>query len=250
MRLTFTTEVYCLSITLKIMKFFPNLASGLRTVFGTIRLLILVLGVFWLIGISLAGFVSSKANPSERGPILNTAAQVVLDLPAVSIPVGTNVDQPGSVALGNLRGDLRLDSLSRDPAVVATLRRTAFPTVFAMTLFGWFFFGYLRAVCANLERGEVFTDRSFQAIRGVGISLIVYGVVDAVLKLWASQVIADFIHGHVATSVLRLGAVQLRFSQMGYVSATTTVVSGAFVLLMSEAFRQGLAMKAENDLTV
>jgi hypothetical protein len=127
----------------------------------------------------------------------------------------------------------------------------------ALIVFCYIMFSSLACVCANLERGEVFNEQNLRLVRRIGLYLIGYSLLGAGLEQWASFVLSGYFDQHVAltgfaTSVPftgRSGALQFGLTP-GMFTAQGGLLIGLLVLVVAEAFRQGLNLKTENDLTV
>ena len=114
--------------------------------------------------------------------------------------------------------------------------------------FGWILLGSLRNVCANIEQGEIFSEKNLSLVRNIGVTLLVLGLVSIGLELWATHVMDGYLRDHVVLS----GATgALHFNLLpGFLSTPAALVTGCLVLVISEAFRQGLSLKTESELTV
>jgi len=156
-----------------------------------------------------------------------------------------------------LRGTLQVDLASNDAALASAFRQAIFPSMAVLIFF---------CLCAlhrparrvrQPRRGEVFNEANLRLVRRIGVSLIAYAVISAGLEIWASHVLGDYFHRHVVLTGLQAslpfagGAQTLQYHlSPGLITAEGGVLIGLLVLVVAEAFRQGLNLKAENDLTV
>ena len=237
-------------------KIFPNLAGGLRFYFGVARILAVVFAAFWILILTL-GPSLQKLLFVDEPKLMVSVGDASLKTEPNAVGLKSDTARPGSLAVVNLRGAFQADLLSNDPALASALRWTVFPSIAVFTALCWLLFSSLRGVCANIERGEVFTESNLRLVRSTGLMLIAYSVIAFATQLWASHVMSGYLTQHVSLTGITtgsqfpggLGAVRLSFST-GAISVEASLVAGCLVLMMCEAFRQGLALKSENDLTV
>lgn len=237
------------------MKIFPNLAGSLRFYFGLARALVVLFAALWLVTLT---FGPSIRKFLGAGPGLMVAVGEA-SLQTAPNAVGLSADRasPGSLLLGGLRGSLKFDLLTKDDALLSALRWTVFPTIAVLVAFSWLLFGSLRSLCANIEKREVFSENNLRLVRNIGWILIGYNLTGFAVQLLASHVMGGYLSQHVALTGLQtglqfpggLGAVRLSFPG-GQFPGGIGLVTGGVVLMLSQAFRQGLALKTENDLTV
>jgi hypothetical protein len=237
------------------MKIFPNLAGSLRFYFGLTRALIIVFAAFWLVTLT---FGPSIRKFFGAGPGLMVAVgEASLQTAPNAVGLSADSASPGSLLLGSLRGSLQIDLLTKDDALLSALRWTVFPSIAVLVAFSWLLFGSLRTLCANIERREVFSENNLRLVRNIGWILIGYNLTGFAVQLLASYVMGGYLSQHVALTGLQtglqfpggLGAVRLSFPG-GQFPGEIGLVTGGVVLMLSEAFRQGLNLKSENDLTV
>ena len=237
------------------MKIHPNLPGALRFYFGIARFLCLVLAAFWLLTLTLSPWIQKQFIDEPK--LMVTVGEVLLRVDPTAVGLNSDSAKPGSLGLSSLRGTLRADLISKDAGLVSTLRWTVFPSMALLIAFGWVCFGSLRNVCANLEKGEVFSEQNLRLVRGIGLVLMAYSLASLLVGFWAAHVMNGYLGSHVTLTGLSAGAHiptgsgALRFLMpAGLISVEGGLVTGCLVLLLSEAFRQGLNLKTENDLTV
>ncbi len=237
------------------MKIFPNLAGSLRFYFGLARVLAVLFATFW--------FVTLTFGPSIRkffgdGPgLMVSLGEASLLTQPNAVGLSADSAKPGALLLHDLRGALQIDLLTKDAALLSALRWTVYPAVVAFVTFSWLLFGSLRALCANIERREVFSEDNLRLVRNIGWLLIGYSLAVVAVNLLAVHTMGSYLQEHVALTGLKtdgqfpagLGAVKLSFSSTPFPSELGLVM-GCLMLMLCEAFRQGLQIKTENDLTV
>ena len=233
------------------MKILTNLPGNLRALFGFLRFLTILMVAFWLLMLTFNTWIQKRFVDEPK--LMVTMGEVSLATAPGAVGLNSDSAKPGSLDLQSLRGTVQVDLCSKDTALVSALRWTMIPSMVVAIAFALFLFGSLRNVCANIERGEVFSDNNLRLVRGIGLTLIVYSLVGAGLEIWASHVMGGYLNQHVVLSGLQVpsGSGAMRFNlSPGVISYPGGLVTGCLVLVVAEAFRQGLKLKTENDLTV
>jgi hypothetical protein len=191
-----------------------------------------------------------------------------------SLPAGTHfgplpinfLGQPGSVALRATNGDsdftvtaLRgsiILFVEKAGGLIEVVKHYGLPLILINTIFFAVLFDLLRRLFRNVGRGESFTRQSVYLVQIVGASLIVFSLVSAFAESWFFHAILTYLSQHAVVTVsgtsLRLPAPHGMAipSGSGFPFGSPVFFSGLLVLALSEVFRQGLALKNENDLTV
>jgi hypothetical protein len=144
----------------------------------------------------------------------------------------------------------------KEPAAAVEVFKTyGLPVLLIYALFLAALFELLRRLFGNVGRGESFSAQSVRLVQIVGGSLIVYSLVSAVAESW----FAYAMYGHLAkhTEILISGTpVQLPQAErpplFGFNAPllSSGFLAGLLVLALAEVFRQGLALKRDNELTV
>lgn len=235
------------------MKTTPNLAGSLRFYFGLARALCMVFAAFWLLSLILTPWIQKLFMDDPN--LMVTVGEVMLRTDSSAVGLNSASAPPGSLALSSLKGTLQMDLISKDSELVSTLRWTIFPSIAVFIAFAWIIFGSLRNICANIEHGHVFTEENLRLVRRIGFALLTYGGASLVAGLWATHIMNGYL-SHVMVAGLPVDPQfsaqgMLRFLMpQGLFSVEASVVTGGLVLMLSAAFRQGLHLKTENDLTV
>jgi hypothetical protein len=237
------------------MKVFSNLPGTLRVLFRFLRLMTIILGVFWSLTLIYNTWIQKGFGNDAR--LFVTVGEI--DLPAAPGVLGlsSKTAMDGSLSFSSLRGRLQADLASNDDRLTSVLRWAIVPSMAALIVFSYILFGALGKVCTNLERGNVFTEENLRLVRRIGVILIVYSLVSGVLEIWASAILGSYFFQNVVLTGLAAsvpfgtGTGGLHFGLLtGLFTNQGGVLIGALVLVVAEAFRQGLALKTENDLTV
>lgn len=150
------------------------------------------------------------------------------------------VTQEGLLASVEFREPVRL-KISMPPEHWETRRGTivigAFAVVAMLGLF-LYFLRLLRQIVLSLEEGNPFVSQNAKRLRIMGALMIVGGF---------AKTISEFAMSGYADTVLRPGG----FSLDGHLGLDfTSLIVGLSVIVLSEVFRIGAAMREEQELTV
>lgn len=227
------------------MKLFTNLPGSLRFLFGLLRTLSVLLATLWLLALILGPWIQKQFSDEPR--LMVTVGEVMLKVDPAVVSLDADNTKPGSLALSSMRGTLQMDLISKDADLVSAMRWTIFPAMAVFIGFTWVFFGSLSCLCANIQCGEIFSERNMCLVNRIGLALIAYSVAGMLAGLWGSYVMQEYFTRHITLTGFQAGS-----GSMGFLapSGFGALVAGCLVLVVSEAFRQGLALKTENDLTV
>ena len=236
------------------MKLFPNLAASLRFYFGVARALTLFMGAVWFLVLVCAPLIRRNVDDAK---LMVSVGDISFETPPGSVKLTSSTAKPDSLKVARLRGALDADLISKDSALSSALRWTMFPTIVLFVTLTWLLMTALRAICANIECGEVFTETNVRLVRNAGVILIVYSIAGFAVNLWSAHSMNSYLVQHV--SLIGLGADPQLAGALGKVHFTPAssmfpgesgFVIGLVILLLAQAFRQGLNLKTENDLTV
>lgn len=232
-----------------------NLPRNLRALFQFLRFLsmlsLIMLPAHFLVELALGKEfleVRGAGGPVEVGEVSLKFSGPPLTLQSAA-PAG-----PGA-EVRMVTGHLHVDQHRMQPGEWRPLLLLKLATRLMSALWGVLLFGYLRDLCARAETGEVFSERNVETVRRLGIGLLAFGglslVAASVLEFWLLRGAENLHLSDEWTHLLRLdpefGA--LNFSRI-LDQGGASLLFGALVLLLTEAFRQGLKLKTENDLTV
>jgi hypothetical protein len=234
---------------------FTNLPRSLRVLFTLFRIATVSLTVFWIANLTVNTWFLKRS--AEHPPLIVSMGEIGLKTSPDSIKLNAHSVKSGSIALTELRGTLQLDALSDDSALMSALRWTMIPSMAVFGIFSWFLFGALRKICANLERGDTFSENNGSLVRKIGITLIGFSLAGFAAELWGAHIMGRYLASHVSLAGSLLGIASAEAGEIlnfhvnaGQFPNFSGIVAGCLVLLISEAFAQGLKLKAENDLTV
>lgn len=175
-------------------------------------------------------------------------------------PVTVDVfGQPGSVVLAHSKfaamlinggAQVRIDDAH---GLVEVVKHSGLPVALLTVVYFMLLFGLMRRLFANVGRGDSFTRQNVRLVQLIGFSLLIFSVVSALAEGWFEYSVFTFLSHHasfqVSGAAFRLpqtGDFNLEFGGPG----SPLFFTGLLVLAISEVFRQGLSLKAENDLTI
>jgi hypothetical protein len=172
------------------------------------------------------------------------------------------LDQPGSIvfkdsafALTAFRGGLAI-SIQNAGGLIELLKHFGLPLVLLRIVFFLVVFELLRRLFRNVGRGESFTQPTLRLVQILGVSLLVYSLVSAFAEAWFVHAMYSYV---VQNALITISGSPVHLPQShnlristgnDFPFGTPIFFSGLLVLALSEVFRQGLALKHENDLTV
>jgi hypothetical protein len=195
------------------------------------------------------------------------------------LPAGTHfgpmtvdlLGQPGTVVLRAANGDSDFTATALHGSVILfvekagglieVLKHYGLPLVLVNMIFFVVLFDLLRRLFRNVGRGDSFTPQTIRLVQYLGGLLILFSLVSAFAEHWFSQAVIAYLAQHTVVTVsgtpLHLPVPQATVHGFpvvphlhGFPFGSSLFFSGLLVLALSEVFRQGLALKNENDLTV
>lgn len=229
------------------MKLFTNLAATLRVVFSFLRVASLIPVLLVVLGLVLVPWMKERLDPGTRLSV--AVGEISLPGSETRIEPKQSDGDPAPVGIEEERGELKVDLLSLDGAGRLAVWQTLLPSKLLLAVFGWVLFGLLRNICANIGRGEIFTSRNVTMVETLGVVMIAYNLGCSGVEWWARQAMGGYIQAHFALVTPRV--TELATGRLfDLETSPPSLLIGVLVLLMAEVFRQGLALKTENDLTV
>jgi hypothetical protein len=161
-------------------------------------------------------------------------------------------DGDSDLTVNALKGNLIL-SVSKAGGLIEVLKHYGMPVALINMISLAALFELLRRLFRNVGRGESFTRQTVGLVQIIGGGLITFSVIASTAEHWFMHAAFAYIADH---SVLTISGTAIRFPSPrdvtlpGFHFSGPIFWSGWLVLALSEVFRQGLALKSENDLTV
>jgi hypothetical protein len=178
----------------------------------------------------------------------------------------TLAGQPGTVALlsaGNesnflataFGGNISV-AVEKAGGLVELFKHYGLPLIFTKMIFLAALFELLRRLFRNVGRGESFTRGTIRLVQGVGGLLILFSFFLAFAEGLFFYHVFTYLAQH---AVITISGTPVHFpaphrqmfpKEDGFPFGSPLFFSGLLVLALSEVFRQGLALKDENALTI
>ncbi len=234
------------------MKRFTNLPANLRALFGFLRVITIAGGFFAVLSVIFDFTILPRLGADSS--VGMTMGEVALRADPVASELHTPGAKPGALMLKSVRATLVAKPGSQDAALRAVLLQSVVPYLLVMIVTAYVLCTALRKLCGNWETGDMFNEENLKLVRRIGLTLIVSSLIKAVLAIWNAAVVGVFLSTQVTIGG---GLKPLEFAgrtafdpPAGVLSIPAGLVIGCLVLMLAAAFRQGLTLKAENDLTV
>jgi hypothetical protein len=226
-----------------------SVSSALPKLFRWIFTVLAVFAVLGAVAICVAILINPKLPAGAHfGPI----AIDVLGEPGTAglQPVGGDSD----FTVTALRGNVVL-SVEKAGGLFEVVKHWGLPLTLLNMIFFAGLFDLLRRLFRNVGRGDSFTLQSVRLVQILGGWLILFSFVSAFAEHWFSEAAFAYLAQHTTLTIsgtaLHLPPPHNRIlPHVGFPFGSPVFFSGLLVLALSEVFRQGLALKNENDLTV
>ena len=153
----------------------------------------------------------------------------------------------GDVALTDVHGTLEMNGTSANAELASLVRWDLVLRLAVRLAFSYLLCDLLCKLCANVERGEIFSEKNTRLVRNLGFTVIGAQVAGFAVGTWYAHLIRVFLEQKVVAEGVRL---QIYQKSTMFSLDLNMVVTGCLVLALGEVFRQGLALKKENELTV
>jgi len=233
------------------MKTKSQLPKYFRRLFGLLELLSPIVGVMVCVLILAL-------------PRISEHAELELELGAVGLmpESGALIAQAGdskaeTISIKNLRGTISVRNPDGGNGILDLTRWSILPLCLVYAGFITVLFDFLRRLFRNVERGESFTERSVHLVHKIGMTIIVFTFLSAAAATWHDHAVSNYLNQHATVQGLKMAftvphdnsfifgsrQIEFHFSWMG-------ILTGLLVLSLGEVFRQGLALKEENELTI
>jgi hypothetical protein len=238
------------------MKLSTNLPGNLRAFFGFLRVLIIVGAAIWAAVLTFdVCFRKAVYGPDSKSVF--SLGEIIFQPEPGALALTVEGTDLRALELVGLRGSVRINMLSPESGLVRRAYGILIPSITLFAAGWWFLVNCLRTLSGNIERGEIFTDQNVRLVRRVGLILVWYSFAGFVVTLGGTFIMKGYFEHHVILSGLMplvsalggAGPLQFNFPS-DYFPGLWGFVTGGLVLMIGEAFRQGLNLKAENDLTV
>lgn len=207
----------------------PNpLARAVATVFGTFELLLLF---------TLPLFAITELLPTNHSYVYG----VLTFARDVDLAAGTST----SVKVNLSQARVAVENTKEDPELRSVIR-SGFPSQLSLAGIGIVVCDLLRRLCRNVERGEVFCAANLKLMRTLGAVMMASSILFTISVGWRDYQVATYVSRHTNLQPQSPFAPHALLTHLDFGS----LLIGLVVLVLTEVFRQGLALKRESDLTV
>jgi len=163
-----------------------------------------------------------------------------------------------TITIKNLQGTVSVKSSADARGVFAFTRASTLPMFLAYAAFLTVLFDLLRRLFRSVELGESFTDRSVHLVHKIGVTIIIFALLSAAACTWRDHAVANYLESHATVQGVKLAftppqarpVIVVGSKHFDFQFGWEGIFTGLLVLALGEVFRQGLALKKENDLTV
>ena len=233
------------------MKIKSQLPKFFRRLFGLLELLSPIVGVMVCVLILAI-------------PRISEHAELELELGAVGLmpESGALIAQAGdskaeTISIKNLQGTVSVKNPDNGNGLLALARSFTLPLILAYTGFMTVLFDLMRRLFRNVERGESFTGRSVHLVYTIGMTVIVFTLLSSVATTWHNHAVANYLEQHATVPGIKMtftappaNSVIVNSRRFEFQFNWGGILTGLLVLSLGEVFRQGLALKEDNDLTI
>jgi len=232
-----------------------RLPKFLRRLFGLLEVLTPILG-----GILCFMILALPQNGSRYSDLGLEVGEVGLMPESGALGVSAADSKAGTVSINNLHGTVSVKN--PDDSALALTRWHMLPLILGYLGFITVLFDLLRRLFRNVESGQTFTARSAQLVQVIGIAIIVFTCLSAVATTWYNHAIKTFLEQHSNPQGFEIQGTKMVFTlpysnfitvnakHFGFYFSWEGILTGLLVLSLAEVFRQGLALKDENQLTI
>lgn len=163
-----------------------------------------------------------------------------------------------AISIENLQGTLLVKNPGVGNDLVALTRWYTLPLVIAYAGFIAVLFDLLRRLFRNVDRGESFTERSAHLVHKIGMTIILFTLLSAMPAWWHNRAIITYLQQHGAIEGVKMtfkapsanSIIVLSSDQFDIPISWGGILTGLLILSLGEVFRQGLALKQDNELTI
>jgi hypothetical protein len=234
------------------MKRFTNLPANMRAFFGFLRVVTIVTGFLMIPAIIVNLTILPHYGMDSIAGM--TMGDVTLRADPAVLELTTPGAKPGALVLKTVRAGLLAKPGSGDGALRAVILKSTVPYMLVTIVTAYLLFTALRKLCGNWEVGDMFSEENFGLVRRIGLTLVISSLVKAALAVWTAAVVGGFLSRHVTIGgglkAFDFAGITAFEAPSSLLSIPAGLIIGCLVLMLAAAFRQGLNLKTENDLTV
>lgn len=187
-----------------------------------------------------------------------TMANVGIRLEPEAYVVRLGTGESGGFELKSVRASLSTSNASAGNAYLRAVRPAMAALLLLVGLSSLLVCELFRRVFRQVANGESFTPANIRHVHRIGLLILVSTIAIALLQGWASHAAATFVRENVQVEGLQIdptpdlpkGGIGMRFGDFPVSISLAGIFAGLIVLALGEAFRQGLLLKEDSELTV
>jgi hypothetical protein len=211
--------------------------------------------VLTMLGALILAVLAYVPSVTPPGLFLNLPVGVVPEAGAIRLK---SASEPAEVVtVRDLQGTLYFEAESGGDGLAARFKHFGLPMVLLYLAFGAVIFDLLRRLFRNVARRESFTARNIRLVHVLGGAMVVFSLLSGGMQAWSSSQMVSYLNQRAiaAGNPIRFetasnAKLDLNGRRMAIPIDGTGILAGLLVLALGEVFRQGLALKQENDLTI
>jgi hypothetical protein len=230
----------------------PNRLPTVLRVFFNVCYWFLLAASALIVVVVLFESLRSPDRNGKRGTTIPLFNDVPLSITnqTKSLTAHTAASTGRDIEVSALKAHVNVNPFSSDRELATTARWAILPPFAVLMIGALLVCRLLRDLCAHFERGEVFTDDTLRLVRNIGLLYVLGGVGQIVASVCSQY----FVVGYLARSATLSGIKATFDASLLDVTfdsfSTSGIIEGMLILVLTEAFRQGLALKQEAALTV
>lgn len=146
-----------------------------------------------------------------------------------------------AVQMDSLNGMVSFIRPANPAEILGTVRFPFFASVFCFGAINLAILEMLRRMLRKVQQGDAFTRASVRGVQAIGVLFILSGILQPLATGWFISEIAAYATNHLTTGIL--------FDTRSILNYPV-IFTGAVILALAEIFRQGVALKEDNTLTI
>lgn len=203
--------------------------------------------------------LEAKDESSKAVTVRLDAAELALDLPAEAYELTSETFPGETIRVDNLRGSIEVVN-PEDAEPFLRVIRTPLSLFFIFVgLVGGAICEFFRRLFKNVRLGQSFLPANISNLHKIGILVVLLEIGSSVLMVWSHSSAINFVREHVKREGIHLvgpAKQQVGIYRSWFVNGYPVqinlmgIVAGLMILALGEAFRQGLELKQDSELTI
>jgi hypothetical protein len=223
-----------------------SLPSFLRAFFNVLYIFIAIVTALMVV-ILLTGGLTALGRDGRGHLNLPMLHDISLTVRGKAVTAQTSTSSARDIEVTDIVTSLGVNAFSQDPELASAARWTLLPQLAGIMVGGLMICRLLRDLCARIEKGEVFSEENLRLVRNIGFLYVAFSLFEFIAHGCSLYFLGGYLARHAKLSGIE-GTFDASLSNLPLIP--DGLIDGLIILLLAEAFRQGLALKKENDLTV